>query len=77
MDKYKKYFIIGFVFVCVILINYSSVIAQTKRTIQPDTSKKSIQKLAEKGFVHSAEANGVNKYHVTLSGMRKVLSTYS
>ena len=36
-----------------------------------------LQKLAEQGFVQSTEAEGINKYHVTLSGMRKVLSMYS
>ena len=36
-----------------------------------------LQKLAEQGFVQPMEAEGINKYHVTLSGMRKVLSMYS
>ena len=36
-----------------------------------------LQKLAEQGFVELMEAGGINKYHVTLSGMRKVLSMYS
>ena len=36
-----------------------------------------VQKLAEQGFVELMEVGGVNKYHVTLSGMRKVLSMYS
>lgn len=36
-----------------------------------------LQELAEQGFVQSMEAGGINKYHVTLSGMRKVLSMYS
>ena len=36
-----------------------------------------LQKLAEQGFVQPMEAEGVNKFHVTLSGMRKVLSMYS
>jgi len=36
-----------------------------------------LQKLAEEGFVQPLEAEGINKYHVTLSGMRKVLSMYS
>ena len=36
-----------------------------------------LQKLAEQGFVQLMEAGGINKYHVTLSGMRKVLSMYS
>ena len=36
-----------------------------------------LQKLGEQGFVELMEAEGINKYHVTLSGMRKVLSMYS
>ena len=36
-----------------------------------------LKKLAEQGFVQSMEAGEINKYHVTLSGMRKVLSMYS
>jgi len=36
-----------------------------------------LQELLEKGFIQSMDAEGVNKYHVTLSGMRKVLSMYS
>ena len=36
-----------------------------------------LQKLGEQGFVELMEAGGINKYHVTLSGMRKVLSMYS
>ncbi len=36
-----------------------------------------LQKLAEQGFVELVGVEGINKYHVTLSGMRKVLSMYS
>jgi len=36
-----------------------------------------LQKLIELDFVQSIEAEGVNKYHITLNGIRKVLSTYS
>ncbi len=36
-----------------------------------------LQELMEQGFVQSREAEGIPKYHVTLSGMRKVLSMYS
>ncbi|MFQ6063928.1 MAG: hypothetical protein ACE5L6_00455 [Candidatus Bathyarchaeia archaeon] len=36
-----------------------------------------LQKLAEQGFVELVGVEGTNKYHVTLSGMRKVLSMYS
>ncbi|UCF58903.1 MAG: hypothetical protein JSV15_00295 [Candidatus Bathyarchaeota archaeon] len=36
-----------------------------------------LQKLIELDFVQLIEAEGVNKYHITLNGIRKVLSTYS
>lgn len=36
-----------------------------------------LQKLIGLDFVQRIEAEGVNKYHVTLNGIRKVLSTYS
>lgn len=45
--------------------------------IDPPKIETELQKLAEQGFVQPMEAGGINKYHVTLSGMRKVLSMYS
>jgi len=45
--------------------------------LEPSTIETELQKLAEQGFVQPAESGGTNKYHVTLSGMRKVLSMYS
>lgn len=36
-----------------------------------------LQKLVELDFVQRIEVEGVNKYHITLNGIRKVLSTYS
>lgn len=36
-----------------------------------------LQKLVELNFVQRIEVEGVNKYHITLNGIRKVLSTYS
>ena len=36
-----------------------------------------LQKLVELDFVQRIEAEGVDKYHITLDGIRRVLSTYS
>ena len=36
-----------------------------------------LEKLVELDFVQRVKAEGVNKYHITLDGIRKVLSTYS
>jgi RIO-like serine/threonine protein kinase len=36
-----------------------------------------LQRLVELDFVQRIEAEGVKKYHITLNGIRKVLSTYS
>jgi DNA-binding IclR family transcriptional regulator len=36
-----------------------------------------LQKLSELGYVQFIRAEGVDKYHVTLNGIRKVLSIYS
>ena len=35
------------------------------------------QKLIELGYVQSFHAEGIDKYHLTLDGIRKVLSMYS
>jgi len=36
-----------------------------------------LQKLIEMGYVQFIQAEGTNKYHLTLDGIRKVLSIYS
>ena len=36
-----------------------------------------LQKLVELDFVHCTKTEGIDKYHITLNGIRKVLSTYS
>jgi len=36
-----------------------------------------LQKLIELGYVQFVQAEGTNKYHLTLDGIRKVLSIYS
>ena len=39
--------------------------------------KLQLEKLVELDFVQCVKAEGISKYHVTLDGIRKVLSTYS
>ena len=41
------------------------------------TAQRHLQKLAEVGYVEYLKADDIDKYHVTLEGMRKVLSMYS
>ena len=36
-----------------------------------------LQKLVELGYVQFIQAEGMDKYHLTIDGIRKVLSTYS
>lgn len=36
-----------------------------------------LRKLIELGYVQSFHAEGIDKYHLTLDGIRKVLSMYS
>lgn len=36
-----------------------------------------LQKLVDQGYVQFIQYEGVNKYHLTLNGIRKVLTTYS
>jgi len=36
-----------------------------------------LQKLKDSGYVELKEVGGVEKYHLTLNGIRKVLSLYS
>lgn len=36
-----------------------------------------LQKLIEMGYVQFVQAEGTDKYHLTLDGIRKVLSIYS
>ena len=45
--------------------------------MEVSTVELQLRKLVELEFVQLVEAEGVNKYHVTLDGIRKVLSTYS
>ncbi len=36
-----------------------------------------LHKLKEMGYVNNVQAEGIDKYHLTLDGIRKVLSIYS
>jgi len=36
-----------------------------------------LQKLMELGYVQFIQAEGIDKYHLTIDGIRKVLSIYS
>jgi len=46
-------------------------------TMEISTVQSHLERLMNLGHVGSINTEGVNKYHVTLNGMRKVLSTYS
>lgn len=54
-------------------------VEEISRWVQKDHSVVTalVQKLVEMGYVQSIQVEGVNKYHVTLNGLRKVLSLYS
>ena len=41
------------------------------------TLQSHLQKLSELGYVQFVQAEGTDKYHLTLDGIRKVLSLYS
>ena len=45
--------------------------------MEVSTVELQLRKLIELDFVQLVEAEGSNKYHITLNGIRKVLSTYS
>ena len=45
--------------------------------MDPSTLQFHLQKLSELGYVQFVQAEGIDKYHLTLDGIRKVLSIYS
>lgn len=45
--------------------------------MESSTVQLHLQKLVEMGYVQFMKADETDKYHVTLDGMRKVLSMYS
>lgn len=45
--------------------------------IEASAVQTQLQKLVELDFVQRIEVEGVSKYHITLNGIRRVLSTYS
>lgn len=46
-------------------------------TMENSAVQSHLQNLMGLGYVGSTKMEGVDKYHVTLDGIRKVLSTYS
>jgi DNA-binding IclR family transcriptional regulator len=44
---------------------------------ETNTIQEHLRKLEELGYVQSVERDGVNKYHVSVVGIRKVLTLYS
>ncbi len=45
--------------------------------MESSTVQLQLQKLVEMGYVQFIKADEIDRYHVTLDGMRKVLSMYS
>ena len=45
--------------------------------MDPPTLQFHLQKLSELGYVQFVQTEGIDKYHLTLDGIRKVLSIYS
>jgi len=46
-------------------------------TIEPKTVQGHLSKLSELGYVKTVKADGTDKYHVSVDGIRKVLTLYS
>jgi len=46
-------------------------------TLEPDKVRENLQKLMETDYVQRVNRSGVERYHVTVNGIRKVLSMYS
>ena len=50
----------------------------TMRTaIESDKARSNLQQLIDGNYVETASINGIEKYHMTAEGIRKVLSMYS
>lgn len=45
--------------------------------LDPNKVRESLQKLIETNYVQAILSNGIERYHVTVNGIRKVLSMYS
>ena len=46
-------------------------------TVEASTVQSYLQKFVEEGYVNHVRMGEVDKYHLTLNGIRKVLSIYS
>jgi DNA-binding MarR family transcriptional regulator len=46
-------------------------------TMEPKTVQEHLRKLGELGYVKTVKADGTDKYHVSVDGIRKVLTLYS
>lgn len=49
----------------------------TWTAMEPEKIMENLQKLIEADYVHLDINSGVEKYHTTINGIRKVLSMYS
>lgn len=49
----------------------------TWTVMKPDEIEENLQKLIRNDYVHVNLIEGARKYHVTIDGIRKVLSMYS
>lgn len=45
--------------------------------MEPEKIRENLQKLIEADYVHVNLTSGIEKYHTTIDGIRKVLSMYS
>jgi DNA-binding MarR family transcriptional regulator len=46
-------------------------------TMETETVQGHLKKLIDLGYVKTVKTNGVDKYHVSVDGIRKVLTLYS
>ena len=46
-------------------------------TLEPEKAKSKLHKLIETNYIQVVSINGVEKYSLTIDGIRKVLSIYS
>jgi len=74
-----------FRFLCM-LHNVGTINAERSLTVEeiakwtdknPSTILEHLQKLKELGYVHFVKRDGADKYHVSVMGIRKVLTLYS
>ena len=49
----------------------------TWTAMEPEKIRENLQKLIETDCIHLDSNGGIEKYHITINGIRKVLSMYS